>query len=145
MFKEVTQHLEIGYKNKPERLYYNKTKISESIIDETQLKVSSLVILLWVAIESESKEILSITTSKEINMFVVTEHFLSDIVKEYGIHPISTDGGNGYSQSCKFLKLKHHLHSSFEKSIIKITMQYIKDRTIEGFMIIFLAERKKVN
>ena len=43
-------------KYKPERLYYNKTKTSEFIIDETQLKVGSELIWLWVAIESESKK-----------------------------------------------------------------------------------------
>ncbi|HXT83814.1 MAG TPA: hypothetical protein VN704_05705, partial [Verrucomicrobiae bacterium] len=62
---------------------------------------------------------------------------------EYGRHPISTDGGTWYPQSCKFLKLKHHLHSSFEKSIIKRTMQYIKDRT-EGFDVTFHVERRNV-
>ena len=35
-------------------------------------------------------------------------------------------------QACQFLKLDHHIHSSYEKSIIERTMQYIKDRT-EGF------------
>jgi len=73
----------------------------------------------------------------------VAEHFLSDIVKEYDRHPISTDGGTWYPQSCKFLKLKHHLHSSFEKSIIERTMQYIKDRTIEGFDDYFPCRKKK--
>ena len=29
----------------------------------------------------------------------------------------------------QILKLKHHLHSSFEKSLVERTMQYIKDRT----------------
>ena len=59
----------------------------------------------------------------------VTERFLSKIVKKHGQHPVSTDGGTWYPQSCRFLKLKHHLHSSYEKSIIERTMQYIKDRT----------------
>ena len=37
-------------------------------------------------------------------------------------------------QACQFLKLKHHLHSPFEKSIIiERTIQDIKDRTEEGF------------
>ena len=45
---------------------------------------------------------------------------------------VSTDGGTWYPQACRFLKLKHHLHSPFEKSIIERTIQYIKDRT-EGF------------
>jgi putative transposase len=40
------------------------------------------------------------------------------------------------------LKLKYHLHSSFEKSIIKRTIQYIKDRT-ENFDDYFPCKRKK--
>jgi putative transposase len=37
-------------------------------------------------------------------MFVVAEHFLSDVVDDYGSHPVSTDGGSWYpSQACKFL------------------------------------------
>ena len=54
-------------KYKPaERLSYSKTKISQFIIDETQLKVGSEVIWLWVAIiESETKNILAISISKE--------------------------------------------------------------------------------
>ena len=39
---------------------------------------------------------------------------------------------HGIHIACRFLKLKHHIHSSFEKSLIERTMQYIKDRT-EGF------------
>jgi putative transposase len=63
----------------------------------------------------------------------VAERFLSNVIKEhgktsmrflpmvvFGIHP----------QACQFLKLNHHhIHSSYEKSIIERTIQYIKDRT----------------
>ena len=59
----------------------------------------------------------------------VAERFLSDIVSVYGIYPVSTDGGTWYPTACKFLKLRHHLHSNLEKSLIERTMQYIKDRT----------------
>ena len=73
----------------------------------------------------------------------VAERFMSDLVKSFGKHPVSTDGeGTWYPMACQFLKLKHHIHSFFakrEKSIIEITMQYIKDRT-EYLMITFLAE-----
>jgi len=82
--------------------------------------------------------------SKERNMFV-TEHFLSNIVEKYGEHPVSTsDGGTWYPpQACKFLKLNHHIHSSYEKSIIiERTIQYIKDRT-ESFDDYFPCRRKK--
>jgi putative transposase len=51
-------------------------------------------------------------------------------VDEHGKHPVSTDGGTWYPpQACTFLKAKHHVHSFYEKSIIEITMQYIKDKT----------------
>jgi putative transposase len=61
-------HTAIGdwiQKYKLERLSYSKTKISGFIIDETQIKVGSELLWLWVAIESESKEILGIGISKE--------------------------------------------------------------------------------
>ncbi len=73
--------------------------------------------MIGFAIEYESKEILEISSiSKERNMFVVPERFLSDVVEEYGEHPVSKDdGGTWYpSQASKFLKLKHHIHSSYE-------------------------------
>jgi putative transposase len=60
----------------------------------------------------------------------VAERFLSGLVKIHGNHPVSTDGRTWYPQACGFLKVDHHIHSSFEKSIIERTMQYIKDRTV---------------
>ncbi|MER5191847.1 MAG: hypothetical protein ABJB76_09095 [Candidatus Nitrosocosmicus sp.] len=51
------------------------------------------------------------SVSKERNMFVLAERFLSDVVEKYGLHPVSTDGGTWYlPQACKFLKLPHHVH-----------------------------------
>jgi putative transposase len=63
----------------------------------------------------------------------VAERFLSSIVNEYGEHPVSTDGGGTwYPQASKFLKIGHHIHSPYEKSIIERTIQYLNDR-IENF------------
>ena len=59
----------------------------------------------------------------------VAERFLSGLVKDYGKHPVSTDGGTWYPQVCEFLTLDHHIHSSWEKSLIERIIQYIKDRT----------------
>ena len=59
----------------------------------------------------------------------VAERFISRVIQIHGKHPVSTDGGTWYPQACRFLNLKHHLHSSYEKSIIERTMQFIKDRT----------------
>ena len=104
-------------------MLFRKIKISKFIIAETQLKVGSeLIWLCGVAIEpTKDKEILSITISKERKIYVVVaERFLSNLLKEYDKHPILTsDGGTWYPrQACQFLKLNHHLHSPFEKSII---------------------------
>ena len=129
-------------KYKPKKIFAKKNrKIDEYIIDETLIKIGSELIWLWVAIEPKDKEILSITISKERNMFVA-ERFLSHIIKEYGQHPVSTDGGTWYPQACKFLKIEHHIHSPFEKSSIERTMQYIKDRT-EGFDDYFPCKKNK--
>ena len=112
----------------PKKISSKRKRISEFIIDETLLKVGSEFIWLWVAIEPENRQILVLSISKERNMFVA-ERFISDVIKIHGKHPVSTDGGTWYPQACRFLRLKHHIHSSFEKSIIERTMQYIKDRT----------------
>lgn len=112
----------------PQRILSKSKRISEFIIDETLFKVGSEHIWLWVAIEPENKQILALSISKERNMFVA-ERFISKLVLAYGPNPVSTDGGTWYPQACRFLKLQHHVHSSFEKSLIERTMQYIKDRT----------------
>jgi putative transposase len=128
----------------PQKIYTKRKMISKCIIvDETQLKVGSELIWLWVAIEPKNKQILSLSISKERNMFVA-ERFLSSVVKESGMHitTVSTDGGTWYPQACKFLKLNHHLQSSYEKSLIERTMQYIKDRT-ENFDDYFPCSRKE--
>ncbi len=76
---------------------------------------------------------------------VVAERFLSNVVKRYGLHSVSSSDGVGTwypPQACRFLKLVHHLHSHYEKSIIERTMQYIKDRT-ESFDNYFPCKENK--
>jgi putative transposase len=115
-------------KYNPQKISTKRRKISRYVIDETLIKVGSEYIWLWVAIDTKTKAILRTKISKERNMFVA-ERFVADLIKIHGKHPVSSDGGTWYPQACRFLKLKHHLHSPFEKSIIERTMQYIKDRT----------------
>ena len=115
-------------KYKPKKIFERKKKIEEFIIDETLIKIGSELIWLWVAIELGSKEILGISISKERNM-LLAERFISSLVGIHGQPPVSPDGGPWYPQACRFLRLPHHIHSSYEKSIIERTMQYIKDRT----------------
>ncbi len=52
-----------------------RKKFNEFIIDETQIKLGSESIWLWVAMQPESKEITVIDISKERNMFVAQSDF----------------------------------------------------------------------
>ena len=53
-------------------------------------------------------------------MLIVAEHFIASLINIYGKYPVSTDDGTWYPpQACKFLKQRHHLHSTYEKSIIE--------------------------
>ena len=47
-------------KYKPQKLLSKRKKIDEYIVDETQLKVGSEYIWLWIAIEPENRRILAL-------------------------------------------------------------------------------------
>ncbi len=55
---------------------------------------------------------------------------------------VSTDGETGFPQACRFLRIKHNIHSPLGKSLIERTMQYIKDRT-ECFDDYFPCRKKR--
>ena len=58
------------------------------------------------------------------------EAFLSSLIRIYGDkHTVYSDGGTWYPEACVSLGLKHRLHSSYEKSIVERTIEYLKDRT----------------
>jgi putative transposase len=128
-------------KYRPKKISSAKTKVSEFIIDETLIKVGSEFMWLWVAIEPKHRQILHIDISFERTM-LITERFIASLIDKYGKHPVSSDGGTWYPQACRFLKLDHHIHSFYKKSIIERTIQYIKDRT-EGFDDYFPCKRRK--
>jgi putative transposase len=61
--------------------------------------------------------VFGIYISEERNM-LVAERFIRSLVSKYGKHTVYTDGGTWYPEACNILRLKHYLHSSFEKSLI---------------------------
>ena len=130
-------------KYRPKTIIYIKErwKVSEFIIDETQIRVGNKYFWIWIAIEPTERSILDVYLSVERTM-LIAETFIKDLVKKYGKHPVSTDGGTWYPQACKFLNMNHHLHSSYEKSMIERTIQYIKDRT-ESFDDYFPCRKEK--
>ena len=94
------------------------------------------------AIEPTNKEVLSMSISKERNMFMA-EGFLYPLSEKRGEHPVSTDGDRTwYPQACQFLKLRHHIRSQYEKSVIERAMQCIKDR-MESFDDCFPYKKEK--
>jgi putative transposase len=105
---------------KPTKIWQKRTKISQFIIDETLIRVGrEVVVWLWIAIEPKSKSILDMRISLERSI-LVAEQFLQELIKKYGKNPVSTDGGGTwYPQACRFLKLRHHTHSYYERSIIE--------------------------
>ena len=107
---------------------YKRKRVSAFIVDETMIQIGNENCWLWICIEPVHKSVLGIHISKERNMFVA-ENFIRSLVEKYGKHIVYTDGGTWYTQACNFLDLKHHLHSSLEKSLIERVMQYFKDRT----------------
>ncbi len=111
------------------------------------IKVGSELMWLWVAIiEVESKKILGTSISKERNMFIADERFLSKLVKIHGYHPVSIDGGTWYPQVCVFLKLVLQcINSFFEKSLIERTIHYIKYRTMNALTTTFHAGKRNIN
>jgi putative transposase len=111
--------------------YKKKSRIAAFIIDETQIQIGSTEAWLWVAVEPIHHKILGVYISRHRNM-IVAESFLRSLVKLYGKHIVYSDGGVWYPEACYSLRLNHRLHTSFEKSIIERTMEYVKDRT-EGF------------
>jgi hypothetical protein len=75
----------------------------------------------------------------------VAERFILNLVKRYGEHPVSTDGGTWCPQACRFLRLRHHIHSRYEKSIIEKERYSSSKIEWSISMIIFLVEKVNVN
>jgi putative transposase len=117
-------------------------KIQEFIIiDETLIKVGNQFAWLWIAIDSINKLILGIRISFE-RTILVAERFLNSLIKDYGKHSLSTDdGGTWYSYACKLLKIEHHIHSTYEKSIIEREQSNTSRIELKRLMITFLVEK----
>lgn len=112
----------------PKRLYSCK-RVSAFLIDETMIQIGSDEAWLWIAVEPIHRQILGVYISRHRNM-IIAESFLSSLIKIYGKHTVYSDGGSWYPEACISLGLKHsRLHSSYEKSIVERTIEYLKDRT----------------
>jgi hypothetical protein len=59
-----------------------------------------------------------------------------------GNHPVSTDCETWYPQACRLLRMEHHLHSPYEKSIIERTMQQCSRTELNALITIFHAKEE---
>ncbi len=110
---------------------YKRKRVSAFIIDETVIQIGNQHFWLWICIEPIHSSVFGIYISDERNM-LIAEKFIRSLVSNYGKHTVYTDGGTWYHEACSIIGLKHHLHSSIEKSLIERVNQYLKDR-IESF------------
>ena len=143
----------IGYKQKykPKKIFERKKKENRGIhhwwnINKNWFRINWYGFGLLLSNLRVRKSLELVGISKERNM-LLAERFISSLVGIQGQHPVSTDGWRylvSTAQACKFLRLPHHIHSPYEKSIIiERTMQYmIKDRT-ECFDDYFPCRRNK--
>ena len=60
---------------------------------------------------------------------LVAEKFIRSLVVKYGKYIFYIDDGIWYDEECNVLRLKHYLHSPFQKSLMERVNQYLKDRT----------------
>jgi putative transposase len=110
----------------PRRLYCCK-RVAAFLIDETMVQIGSDQAWLWIAVEPIHRQILGVYI-KHRNM-IVAESFLRSLIKIYGKHTVYSDGGTWYPEACISVGLQHRLHSSYEKSIVERTIEYLKVRT----------------
>ena len=79
-------------------------------------------------------------------MFVAIERFISDVVEEYGetIQFPQMEVVGTHSQVCKFLKIKHHIHSSLRKVLLLKGNAISKTKLMKALMMTtFHAEKRR--
>src|SRR5574342_1158485 len=115
------------------QIYNKRKRVTTFIIDETVIQIGNQHFWLWICIEPLHKTILGIYISEERNICLLLRNLLDlSLVEKYGKHNVYSDGGTWYPEACNVLRLKHFLHSPFEKSLMERVNQYFKDR-IENF------------
>jgi len=73
---------------------------------------------------------------------LIAEYFIGSLVRWYGKHSVSIDSGTWHPQACRFLKLNHHIHSAYEKSMIKESSSILRIE-LKVLMTIFPVGRNR--
>ncbi|MDF2768273.1 MAG: uncharacterized protein K0S91_1108 [Nitrososphaeraceae archaeon] len=111
----------------PKHVYCCKRVSAAFLIDETMVQIGSDEAWLWIAIEPTDKLIFGIKISFERSILVAAERFLQELVRRYGKHLVSTDGGTWCEQ---FNTLK------IEQNVLMITIFQVKRLIVIDYMFI---------
>ena len=96
--------------------YYQKERgFKRYIIHETLIKIGSELMVM--GCYRGGKWVKSHLLQRFFKKIIVTEQFLSNIVRNYGKQPLPYR--TLFPRARKFLKLNDHAHSSFERRLIK--------------------------
>ncbi len=132
LLREAMLQSGTGFKSSNLNIASKKNKILEySCIQkgETLIKVGSEFIWVWwvAAVKPRNKIIIGFDISNRRNTFVAMEKIIAGLTKVYDKHSsASPDGGTWYPQACRFLRMKHYISSSYEKSLLERTIQYTR-------------------
>ena len=106
-----------GFKNTGQRGHQpGEKRLMGILLMKPRLRLAPDAYGFGLQLSQNTGKFLGIDVSFERAM-LVAERFIASLINRHGKHPVSTDGGTWYPQACRFLKLKHHLHSPFEKSL----------------------------
>ena len=101
-------------------LFSTKRKIDKYIVDETMVKIGSELVWLWVVIETKNKS--SFNDHIKRKEYACSQTFsVNSHRRALQTLCFNRDGERSWEyshQAYHYLKVKLHLHSSFEKSII---------------------------
>ena len=106
-------------KYKPKKVLSSKKKVGEFVIDKTLLKwFKSGMALMGSNWACKQRHPFNEYPPEERNM-LLAERFLPPRLEKHGEHPVPTDGGTWYPQTCRFLgRGEHHIHPYPEKNIM---------------------------
>jgi putative transposase len=57
--------------------------------------------------------------------YICSKNLIKSLVEKYERHTVYIDGVTNYDEACNVLRLKHYLHSPFQKSLMERNSQPI--------------------
>ena len=122
---------DIGREESIHRLFrLGGERINIFAIDETGITIAGMQAFLFIAYEPFEDRILGLHFACTPNSISV-EIFLEYLIKNYGRHPVWTDGADWYKLACESMNLKHRVyeHGTWLWEAMERAVPRLKDRT----------------